>query len=92
MLVRTHVEKQPPEVFHKKYFFKNFAKFTGKQTSGLRAATLLKKRLQHKCFLVNFANFFRIPILQNDSGTMASVCYIGSYYFYETKVALHNLN
>ena len=62
----------------KKDFLKNFAKFTGKQVSGLRATTLLKKRLQHGYFLVNFANFFRIPILQNDSGTTASVYYIAA--------------
>ena len=29
--------------------------------SGLRPATLLKKRLWHKCFLVNFAKFLRTP-------------------------------
>ena len=52
----------------KKRFLKNFAQFTGKQASGLRAATLLKKPLQYSCFLVNFANFSRIPILQNDFG------------------------
>ena len=75
----------------KKDFLKNFAKFTEKQASGLRAATLLKKILQHRCFLVNFANFFRIPILQKDPGTTASVCYVGSCYFYEAKVILHNL-
>ena len=63
----------------KKDFLKNFAKFTEKQASGLRAATLLKKILQHWCFLINFANFFRIPILQNDPGTTASVCYVGDF-------------
>ena len=56
----------------KKDFLKNFAKFTEKQASGLRASTLFKKRLQRRCFLVNFSNFFRIPILQNESGTTAS--------------------
>ena len=30
-------------------------------TRGLRPATLLKKRLQHRCFPVNFANFLRTP-------------------------------
>ena len=29
--------------------------------AGLRRATLLKKRLWHRCFLVNFAKFFRTP-------------------------------
>ena len=43
---------------------KNFAKYTRKhlcqsllfnKNAGLRPATLLKKRLQHRCFPVNFA-------------------------------------
>ena len=52
-----------PEVFFKKCLLKNLAKLTGKQlcqslffnnVEGLRSATLLKKRLWHKCFPVNF--------------------------------------
>ena len=35
--------------------------------SSLRAATLLKKRLWHRCFPVNFAKFLRTPFLQNTS-------------------------
>ena len=34
-----------------------------KKVVGLRAATLLKKRLWHMCFPVNFAKFLRIPSL-----------------------------
>ena len=30
--------------------------------------TLLKKRLWHRCFPVNFAKFLRTPFLQNTSG------------------------
>ena len=30
-------------------------------------ATLLKERLLHRCFLVNFAKFLKIPFLQNTS-------------------------
>ena len=45
-----------PEVFCKKCVFKNFAKLTGKH---LRSATLLKKILWHRCFLVNFSKFLR---------------------------------
>ena len=51
----------------KESFLKKFAKVTEKKGSGLRAATLLKKQPQQRCFLVNFENVFRIPILQNDS-------------------------
>ena len=57
---------------------KNFTKFTGKylcqspffnKVASLRAATstLLKKRLWHWCFLVNFAKLLRTPFLQNTS-------------------------
>ena len=37
------------------------------KVAGLRSATLLKKRLWHKCFSVNFAKFLRTPFLQNTS-------------------------
>ena len=54
---------------------RNFAKFSGKHlcqslffnVASLRPATLLKKRLWYWCFLVNFANFLRIPFSQNTS-------------------------
>ena len=54
-----------PEVPCKKGVLKNFAKFTGKQLRqglSLRPATLLKKRLWHKCFAVNFVKFLKTPI------------------------------
>ena len=59
-------QKQPPEVFYKKGVLKNFAKFTGKslhqslffnKVVGFRPETLLKKRLWHRSFPVNFAKF-----------------------------------
>ena len=49
---------------------RNFAKFTGKylcqsllfsKVASLRPATLLKKRLWHRSFPVNFAKFLRTP-------------------------------
>ena len=55
----------------KKSVLRNFAKFTRKHLchslffNKVRPAPLLKKRLWHRCFLVNFANFLRI---QNTSG------------------------
>ena len=60
------------KVFRKKGVFRNFAKFIGKhlcqslffnKAAGLRAATLLKKRLWRKCFPVNFEEFLRKPFL-----------------------------
>ena len=64
-------------VFCKKGVLRNFTKFTGKHlrqslffnnVAGLRPATLLKKRLWHRCFPVNFAKFLRALFLQNTSG------------------------
>ena len=61
----------------KKGVFRNFAKFTGKhlcqsfffdKVAVLRPASLLKKRLWHRCFLVNFTEFLRTSFLQNTSG------------------------
>ena len=62
------VRSSRPDVFCKKDVLKNFAKFTGKhlcqslffnKSTGLRPETLLKMRLWHRCFLVNFAKFLR---------------------------------
>ena len=61
---KEKVQKQP------------FAKFTGKRlcqslffnkVAGLKPATLLKKRLWHWCFPVNFVKFLRTPFSQNTS-------------------------
>ena len=49
---------------------KNFAKYTGKhlcqsllfnKVAGFRPTNLLKKRLWHRCFPVNFTQFLRTP-------------------------------
>ena len=64
LLSRTSLGSRP-EVFCKKDVLKNFAKLTGKH---LRSETLLKKKLWHSCFPVNFAKFLRTPLLQNTSG------------------------
>ena len=56
-------EKQPPEVFSNKVGIKNFAKFTGR----LRSAPLLRKRLRHMYFPVNFVNFLRAAFLRSNS-------------------------
>ena len=40
------------------------------KVADLRPATLLKKRLWHKSFPVNFAKFLRTPFLQNTSGRL----------------------
>ena len=64
-------QKQPTKVFYQKRVLKNLAKFTGKylcqtlffnKVEGLRPAILLKKRLWHRCFPVNFAKFLRTGV------------------------------
>ena len=67
-----------PEMFCKKGVLTNFANFTGKhlcqilffnKVSGLRTAILLKMRLRHRCFPVNFVKFLRTLFFsQNISG------------------------
>ena len=54
---------------------KNFAIFTGKhleslcnEVAELKACNFIKKRLQHKCFLVNIAKFLITAFLNNTSG------------------------
>ena len=69
---------------------KKFAKFTGKhlyrslffnKVAGLQPATLLKKRLWYWCSLLNFAEFFRKPFLQNTSrGCFCLTIIINPFY------------
>ena len=42
--------------------------------AGLSPATLLKKRLWHKCFPVNFEKFIRIPFLTEHLGLWLFKC------------------
>ena len=50
-------------------FFRSFTKFTGKQLfQSLFVSTLLKRRLWHKCFPVNFVKFLRTSFLYKTSG------------------------
>ena len=56
----------------KKGFLRNFAEFTGKHLCqslfftqvAAQPATLLKKRLWHRCFPENFAKFLRTPFFK----------------------------
>ena len=61
----------------KQYVLRNFAKFRGKHLRQslffnkiAGTATLLKKRLLHRCFPVNFAKFLKIPFSQKTSGRL----------------------
>ena len=73
----------------KKDVLRNFPKFTGKylfqslffnKVAGLRPATLLKKRLWHRCFPVNFMKFLRTPFLQNTSGWLFLILLLKEFY------------
>ena len=58
-------------VLEKKVFLRisqNSQENTCARVSGLRPATLLKKRLWHRCFPANFVKLSRTPFLQNTSG------------------------
>ena len=55
------MQKQPPYMFYKNRCSWKFR---------LTPATLLKKRIWHRCFPVNFVKFLRTPFLQNTSGRM----------------------
>ena len=68
-------------MFSKKGVLRNFAKFTGKhlchslffdKVVGLRPATLLKKRLSHRCFPVYFVKFVRTPFFHRIHPVSAS--------------------
>ena len=60
-----------PRCSIKKGVLKNLTKFTGKHLSQslflIKLQALLKNRLWHKCFPVNFVKFSRTPFLQNKS-------------------------
>ena len=74
-----NIREAAPEVFCKTGVIRNFAQFTGKhlcqslffnKVGGLRPATLLKKKLWHRCIPVGFAKLLRTPFLQNTSGRL----------------------
>ena len=66
----------------------NFTKFTGKhlcqglffnKLAGMKAATLLKKKLRHRCFPANFAKFLRTAYLQKTSGRLLLTLFVASF-------------
>ena len=78
-----------PEMFCRKGVLKNFAKFTGNHlcqslffNKDLRPATLLKKRLWHRCFLVNIAKFLRAPFFTEQLRWLLLRVYVQMTYNY----------
>ena len=77
-------------MFCKKGVLRNFPKFTGKhlcqslffnKVAGLRPSTLLKKRLWHRCFPVNFVKFLRTPFLTEHLWWLLQSCYCRCQWF-----------
>ena len=70
----SNTQKKPPKLIYiKKVFLRNSqnsqenicARVFFKKVKGVRPGTLLKNKLWHRCFPVNFAKFLRAPVLQN---------------------------
>ena len=65
------IEKRVAIAFRSSHQRCSMIKFTGKHLcQDLRPATLLKKRLWHRCFPVNFSKILKTPFLQNTSGRL----------------------
>ena len=93
---QSQKQKQPPEGFYKKGALKKFHKAHLKtpvleslsnRVPGLMPATLLKKRLQHRCFQVNFVKFLRKPFLPNTSVICLTVPFHKKSFIYLFKPA-----
>ena len=99
----TQCWSSSPEVFYKKGVLRNFLKFTGKhlcqslfftKVAGQSPATLLKERLWHRCFPVDFVKFLRTPfyiehlwwLLNNDDIHRSLKCCIQNF-----KTSLKNI-
>ena len=77
-----------PEVFCKKGVLRNFARFTGKHLcksffySINWPATLLKKKLWHRCFPVNLAKFVKTPFFKEYLRWLLLNCRIHWFLFF----------
>ena len=91
-LLKRNVKSSRSEVFCKKGVLRNFTKFPGKhrrqslffnKVAGLRPVTLLKKRLWHRCFPVNFVKLLRTPFIIEHFWWLLLTC-AGVSFEYET--------
>ena len=86
LLQVQHLQKQPPEMCYAKRCSQKFHKIQRKtpvpeslflsfnKVAGLRPASLLKKRLWHMCFPVNFVKFLRIPFFIEHIQWLLLIC------------------
>ena len=80
-------QKQPPEVFTKKYNLKSFAKFTGKHLcQSLLFNEVAGFRLRHRFFPVNFEKFLKAPFLRNTSGRLLLIWVCPVWLVIETRI------
>ena len=86
---------EPPEVFYKKAVLKNFAIFPENhlcwslffnKVRELRSEALLKKRLQHRCLLVNIAKFLRTFLQSTSSCCFCKKRQVKFSYWVEDKL------
>ena len=79
-----------PNVFCKNGVLENFTKFTWRhlcqslffnKVAGLSPATLLKKRLWHRCFPVNFVKFLRTPFFTEHLWWLLLIIVPGGFLF-----------
>lgn len=70
------------------FVFRSFSKFTGNilwrvflRVVELQPATILKKKLPQRCFLVNFAKPLRKPFKQNTSGELFLCCVFRMFFY-----------
>ena len=84
--------KNPPEVFCKERFSYKFCKIYRKTPvpesvfAGLRPLALLKKRLWHRCFPVNCAEFLRTHFTESlwaTASTIAEICLKSTLFWNE---------
>ena len=94
-ITHTRIKSSYQRCSMKKGVLRNFTKFTVKylcqslffnRVVGLRPVNLLKKRLKHRCFPVNFAKFLRIPFLQDTSGRLLPKNADGNTKFHMTRL------
>ena len=57
--------EQPPKVFYNEVVLKKFELFTGKHLRWSLFLKKLKRKLQHRCFLMNIAKFLREHFWRN---------------------------
>ena len=56
----------------------------------IRPATLLKKRLWHRCFTVNFVKFLWTPFFTEHRQRLVLIIYFQNYLSYQAKIFLVN--